>query len=275
MKGLHPHVAPGFLNPRFMVGAGIKLLYCPVFGHINLAARTAPSGHGTTGMTLEIDDLGSFGGVGIGRRQAKDTANNLQWAGLPTPASASGMTSVGIFVRKDQNATSQFAYDGGTQTGTPGLQVWSGWGAHSDIYGYYNGAAVGSTVSGVCTVGRPLMYIISTETLGANSRYYVKIVDLRTGLRVANQSGTATRTAAGTDTTWMIEGSYHYGHNFPGARHLFAKGVAFLEPNIADEWLRDPWGIFMKEPAANDDFVDSGAAPASNRRRRFFIGAAA
>lgn len=245
------------LNQRLLAAMGAEVLVIPSIAHArDLLRGTLPTTSGT--MTMRPGGLLHGGeGLGLGYDESgADITGYWQYASR-TAASARGNTFVGILVKTAtvSAGSNNFAYwfHFGTSLNV-GPAATTTYNNGTQFSFFFDSTQLGTSVN--ITIGVPYMIVASLQANGAGSAWYLKVRNLRTGAIDSNQSGTATYSGTGS-STWNMMGGSAFGKAWPGYMYLGAMGSKYLPPQIADEWIRNPWLIVD----ANDSWAatDAGA----------------
>lgn len=244
------------LNQRLLAAMGAEVLVIPSIAHArDLLRGTLPTTSGT--MTMRPGGL-LFGGEGVGLgydESGADITGYWQYASR-TAASARGNTFVGIFVKTAtvsaaaNNFANWFKFGSVLNAGPTATTTYNN-GTQFSLF--QNVTQLGTSIN--ITLGTPYMICAAWQANGAGSPWYFKIRNLLDGTLVANQSGTSTYSGTG-NSTWELAGSAAFGKAFPGYVYLGAMGSKYMPPQVADEWLRNPWMIV--DPTDTWALTDAG-----------------
>jgi hypothetical protein len=236
-----PQIKVG-LNPAnlFLKAMEAEVCLLPSIDERDMVRGSIP----TNGGTLATANSS----IGRGEGYAVDTNGYLEFTGR-TAASALGNTCAMVFVRTatvgagSNNFAYYFLFSNNLNLGFCNTTAYNVGTQNSQFYDA-NAQGVPTNI----TIGVPYMLIASTEAKGASSAWYNKIINLQTGAMVSNQSGTATVNPTGTSSWKMLGGSNVFGKAFPGDLYLGVMGSRYLPPQLADQWLRNPWQVFDSTP---------------------------
>lgn len=251
-----PITVPDFVRDHpFLQSMACEVISLPAAASLDRLRRDRPTISGTpVFLPTHLGVLGANPGLSFNSGGGSSTGYQ-QFTGR-TGSSANGYTFAGIVVRNATNNSSVsyiFSFETSVNTSLVASLLF---GNGTQFSMYFAGTLRGSSVT--LTIGVPYFIIASTETKGANSAWYIKILNLETGAMTSNQSGSATASSAGA-TSWSFLGSAAFGYSFTGYGHFACLGSKYLDPTLADVWLRDPTQIFVPSQGRTGVFDGVGA----------------